>query len=241
MKSNLTDNYYYKKGLASLDQLHNTSFSEDDFETGVFDTLCDKAITAFSKAIKLYPNSVEIYRARSEAYYEKNDYFHALADCNKVIALNPDNPQSYCKRGYVYREIDGERPIADELSADYQQESSELYLAMEDFNKAIQLNPNYTDAYCGRGWVHYGIAHSLFFSIFLDPNPERHIAEKVERELELAVVDFEKALELDPDHPSSPTGIQMAQNLFMNLIGRDIQAQPREDLDEIIKEMTEPT
>ena len=241
MKSELTDNYYYKKGLACLDQLHNTSFSEDDFEAGVFDTLCDKTITAFSKAIKLYPNSVEIYRARSEAYYEKNDYFYALADCNKVVALNPDNPQSYCKRGHVYREMAGERPVADELSADYQQESSESYLAMEDFSKAIQLNPNYADAYCGRGWVHCGIANSLSFSVLLDPNTERHIAEKAERELELAVVDFEKALEFDPDNPSSPTGIQMAQNLLMNLVGADIRAQPREDLDEIIREMTEPT
>ena len=241
MKSELTDNYYYKKGLAYLDQLHNTSFSMDGFEVGVFDALCDKAITAFSKAIKLYPNSVEIYRARSEAYHEKNDYFHALADCNKVIALNPENPQSYCKRGYVYREIAGERPIADELSADYQQESSELYLAMEDFNKAIQLNPNYTDAYLGRGWVHYGIANSLFWSVFANPNTERHIAEKAERELELAVVDFEKALELDPDNPSSPTGIQLAQNLLMNLVGIDVRAQPREDLDELIRKVTEPT
>ena len=79
----------------------------------------------------------------------------------------------------------------------------------------------------------------LFF--FLDLNTERHIAEKVERELELAVVDFEKALELDPDSRSSSTGIQLAQNLLMNLIGIDIRAQPREDLDEIIREMTELT
>ena len=243
MKSELTDNYYYKKGLAYLNQFHNTSFSMDDFKAGALDDLCDKAIRAFSKAIELYPNSVEIYRARSEAYYEKNDYFHALADCNRVIALTPDNSQSYCKRGHVYREMAGGHPIADELRADYQQESSELHLAMEDFNKAIQLNPNYADAYCGRGWVHYGVATSLFLSVFSDPNSERHIVEKAEREGELAVVDFEKALEFDPDHPSSPTGIQMAQNLFqdllMNLIAVYVQAQPREDLDEILREMTE--
>ena len=215
----------------------------DDFEAGVldaFDALCDKAIRAFSKAIELYPNSVEIYRARSDAYHEKNDYFYALADCNKVVALDPDNSQFYCRRGYVYREIAGERPVADELSTDYQQESSELHLAMEDFNKAIQLNPNYADAYRGRGWIHYNIANSLFLSVFAYPNTEKHIAEKVEREIELVVVDFQKALELDPDNPPT-TGMQLAQNLLMNLIGIDIRAQPREDLDEIIREMTEST
>ena len=241
MESELTDNYYYKKGLAYLDQFYNTSFSMDDFKAGALNDLCDKAIRAFSKTIELYPNSVEVYRACSAAYYEKNDYFHALADCNRVVALTPDNAQSHCKRGYVYREMAGERPLADELRADYQQESSELHLAMEDFNKAIQLNPNYTDAYCGRGWVHYEIAKSLFLSVFSNPNAERHIVEKAERELELAVVDFEKALELDPDHPSSPTGIQMAQNLLMNFIAIYVQAQPREDLDEILREMTEST
>ena len=221
MQSEPTDNYYYKKGLAYLYQIHNTPFPMGDFEASVldaFDALCDKAIRAFSKAIELYPNSVEIYRARSEAYYEKNDYFHAIADCTKVVALAPDNSQSYCKRGYVYREMDGERPLADKLTTDYQQESSELHLAMEDFNKAIQLNPNYTDAYCGRGWIHYKIATFLFLSVFSGPNTKKHIVEKAEREVELAVADFEKALELDPDHPSSPTGIQMAQNLFQNLL-----------------------
>ena len=162
MKSELTDNYYYKKGLAYLDQPHNTSFPMDDFEAGVldaFDALCDKAIRAFSKALELYPNSAEIYRARSEAYCQENDYSHAIADYNKVVALDPDNPQSYCKRGYVYRNIAGERPVTDVLSEDYQH-------AMEDFNKAIQLNPNYADAYCGRRWIHYGLAQSLFFSFF---------------------------------------------------------------------------
>ena len=48
--------------------------------------------------------------------------------------------------------------------------------AIQDYNKAIQLNPNYAEAYNNRGWAYYCL-----------------------KQYGKALKDFEKALELNPN------------------------------------------
>jgi tetratricopeptide (TPR) repeat protein len=51
----------------------------------------DKAIEDFSKIIKDKPNDKEAYLDRSYVYELKGDYAKGIADCDKVLSLDPNN------------------------------------------------------------------------------------------------------------------------------------------------------
>lgn len=51
----------------------------------------DKAIADFSKIIKGKPQAKEAYLDRSYVYELKNDYAPGIADCDKVLSLDPGN------------------------------------------------------------------------------------------------------------------------------------------------------
>ena len=51
----------------------------------------DKAIEDFSKIIKNKPKDKEAYLDRSYVYELKGDYAKGIADCEKVLSLDPGN------------------------------------------------------------------------------------------------------------------------------------------------------
>ena len=63
----------------------------------------------------------------------------AIADLNKAIELEPDNPTIYHNRAYIYLNTD------------------QLYEAIADESKAIELDASYALAYYNRGIVYYNI------------------------------------------------------------------------------------
>jgi Tfp pilus assembly protein PilF len=65
-------------------------------------------------------------------WYEKADYDRALADCNEVIRLTPNNADLYADRGVLW----------------FQKHQDEK--ALTDFNEAIRLDPNCAKAYGNR-------------------------------------------------------------------------------------------
>ena len=83
--------------------------------------------------------------------------------------------------------------------------------AIEDFNKAIELNPNYAEAYSNRGLVYakkgdYDRAiEDLNKAIELDPNyaeayNNRGIAFEGEGDYDRAIANYTKAIQLNPDY-----------------------------------------
>ncbi len=64
---------------------------------------------------------------------------------------------------------------------------------MADYNKAIEINPQYAYAYNNRGWVYYNL-----------------------KEYDKAIKDYNKALEIDPKVPSASNNKKLAEEAKRN-------------------------
>lgn len=124
----------------------------------------DKAIEYFTKAIELDPNNTRLYRNRGLAYYgrsaqnriDPND--EAIADFSKAVELDPEYVDAYYNRGLAYcgeghlgihhyHKLPGEA-WSPEMEDRYEK-------ALADFNKVLELDPDYVLVHAGKGNLFY--------------------------------------------------------------------------------------
>ena len=146
----------------------------------------DGAIADYTKAIELKPDYADAYYHRGLAkqakcsfggfvWTERGELDEAIADYTKAIELKPDYADAYYHRG-----------LAKQASGDVAHATGLLYRphkgkeakgdvadAIADYTKAIELKPDYADAYYNRG-----------------------LAKQAEGDLDGARVDCTKAIEL---------------------------------------------
>lgn len=91
-----------------------------------------KAIACFDKAIHLSPQFAMAYKYRGLAYENLEMYKEALSDLSRWTELEPFNAEAYHCKANVNAEIDEAASI-------------------KDFDKAIELNPEFIQAYNNRG------------------------------------------------------------------------------------------
>lgn len=126
---------------------------------------------------------------------------------------------------------------------------NEFALAIADYNKAIELDPNYSNAYLNRG-VAYGSMNEID-SAFLDFNKvielspddpfgyyNRAFAYQNIGEYEQAILDYSKAIELDPNNAEEVLirALESRAVLYESL-GRTSDAI--HDFEELLKIMTD--
>ena len=94
----------------------------------------DKAIKAYCDAVIVEPDNFRGYSKLGIALYEKDYVEEALVAYHKSIELNPDNPYAQNNLGILYMDglLDAEE-------------------ALEYFERAIELDENYTMAYFNAG------------------------------------------------------------------------------------------
>jgi len=139
-----------------------------------------------------------------------DEYTRAIEDLNKSIALNPNDANTYYRRGIAkiklqnYTHSHPERTAKGELQG---------YMgAIQDYNKAIELDPNFSEAYSNRAAVKYysmkdyrGAIQDYNKVIELNPKSDhtyyrRGVAKHKLKDYKGAMQDYNKAIEIDPKY-----------------------------------------
>jgi tetratricopeptide (TPR) repeat protein len=162
-----------------------------------------EAVADCTQAIRLDPRAGLAYSLRAWARFSLGETNAALADCEEAIRLSPWDARAYCCRGMIAR-------TRGEFSA-----------AMSDFNVAIEKDPEFIDAYTQRALLHYlhrnydAVVSDMTFVIQRLPVGDRHRAQtavacdlraRAQENLgrwDLALADFNRAVDLDPTSASA--------------------------------------
>lgn len=175
-----------------------------------------RALEAYDRVLEVCPDDVEALIGRGNAYMGLQQYDLALYDFDKASELAPDNPHAYAgctsadQLPFIQGNIYLEQRAWDE--------------AITEYTKAIELNPEYANAYAKRavayledcnyhlwGFCEYGRviadcekAKTLNPAITLDTKLAYAYSQQGDchydnREYEESIINYTKALELDPN------------------------------------------
>ena len=122
----------YQAGIILDPRYYNLYIALGDIYMADYDI--DKAIRSYCDAITLNPEDFRAYSKAGIALWEKDYLEEALVAYHKAVELKPDNEFARNNLGILY--LDG---LADAQKA------------LEYFEEAIALNPNYTLAYFNAG------------------------------------------------------------------------------------------
>ncbi|MCA2812917.1 MAG: tetratricopeptide repeat protein [Microcystis sp. M090S1] len=151
----------------------------------------EQALTVINQAISLVPNNPNYYNEKWGILSELKRYDEGLAAITQAIDLAP-RAAWYVNRGILYR----------------RQQKYEL--ALDDYNKAIELNPNHANAYNNRGNLYqdlqkYELALDDFNkAIEINPNfailyYNRGVLYRLQEKYDLALSDYSKAIDINPN------------------------------------------
>ena len=144
-------------------QNENSLLGDEYFETGKY----EKAIEAYNEYLELKPRHVKTIYNRGRCYQELGEQDKALEDFNTVIELDGNNENALLSLGQVfYGKDDFKSTIfyAQKVLEKNPDNAMAFYLigranhrqgmtrdAMNNYNTAINLTPNFGEAYLYRG------------------------------------------------------------------------------------------
>ncbi len=151
----------------------------------------EQALTVINQAISLVPNNPNYYNEKYVVLSELKRYDEGLAAITQAIHLAP-RAAWYVNRGNLYQDL------------------QKYELALDEYNQAIEINPNYAMAYYNRGVLYYDLQkYDLALSdwnkaIELNPNfadayLNRGVIYSDQQKYELALADYNKAIEINPN------------------------------------------
>jgi tetratricopeptide (TPR) repeat protein len=156
----------------------------------------DLAVEDYTKAIGLAPTDASIYVNRANAYREMKDYDKAIAEYTRAADVDPKHAQAYIGRGHIYHAF-----------------KKDPARALADYNKAIEIDPNESEAYYNRATLSYEAKefakaipdYDKYISLnqaspvgISDGYLNRGICHAIGGNMDKALADFTKAIELNP-------------------------------------------
>jgi tetratricopeptide (TPR) repeat protein len=160
----------------------------------------DDAVRFYSVAVALRPQRLQLHYLLCNAFCWKGANEEAVAECSKIIDLDPKNAEAWVLRGNAYW---GRLHQSDK--------------AVADFSKAIELNSKLAAAWRERGYVYHclmqydkALADYTEF-IKLDPKDtwvwcSRGYAYLRLKQRDKAIADYTEAIKLDPKYASAWCG-----------------------------------
>ena len=124
----------------------------------------DAAIQDFSAAIKLEDDFEDAYGLRGHAYIQIKQFAKAIPDFDKYLLRRPDDPHTYYNRGVA------------KARREHLQEQQSDWEAIEDYNKALELDPNHENALFNRSnaYLRLGEYHKAIegYDLLISLNPK---------------------------------------------------------------------
>ena len=133
------------------------------------------AINDFTKAIEHTDYPAAYYCARSWVYNDLNDHKSRLSDIKKAVEYEPENAEYQFQCGKFKQEVSQE----------------EFKTAINNYNKAITIKPDFTEAYTERA------AYYMTFQKFSKALPDLKKAKELGADVDhlIEAVNFEMEME----------------------------------------------
>lgn len=147
----------------------------------------DEALKYISKARELFPDNEDYIKQEINILINQGRYEEANDRTAEAIESDPDNPVLYYNRGVLFEQMDqGEK-------------------AVENYQKAIELDSEYYDAVFNLGAYYYNKAANILKPINqMDLEEYEEKGEEIEKEaakwFEKALPHLKKAIDLQPDN-----------------------------------------
>jgi tetratricopeptide (TPR) repeat protein len=153
----------------------------------------EKALQSYSSALDIVPQSVPILTSRADLYLRLGNFSKAAIDYGNIIAADPYNLHALKCRAYIHTK---RREYA-EAKADY---SRVLEISPNDYTASLSIAVILIDT----GRKNEAMSHiTLLISKYPDKAELYSIRAEMEQEAkqtELAIIDMDKAVELEPDN-----------------------------------------
>lgn len=151
--------------------------------------------TMWTHVLKYYDKTTTPYGNRANFYRDQGMYKEALADYNATIALKDEQPQAYNSRARLFFTVAKGRDT--------------LLMALRDYNKAIEYDPENGEFYTNRGatYARLGDIDKAIedISTGIKYKPDHHVAYlnrsilfQQKNRVDLAIKDIDEYLELRP-------------------------------------------
>lgn len=178
--------------VASINDLASIEFVED--ENFVNDAY-KKALQVIRGGKTKFPNDLNIIIAETNVYLATGDIENALKTLDLAIAKDPTNPLLYFTVGSNYDQMSRKEGITDEERAEYIANAEKSYL------KAIEISPDYFDAYYNLGALFFNEGVRLFelADAITDLKLYAKEKEKFDAMWNKAIPYLEKAHQLEPN------------------------------------------
>ncbi|MBC6480408.1 MAG: tetratricopeptide repeat protein [Hormoscilla sp. GM7CHS1pb] len=223
----------YKEAVAAFDEAikRKPKFEQAWYARGLALKEQEKyqaAMASFDEATEINPKFYEAWRERGDALNLLQRYREALASLDKAININPKDSGLYLLRGFMLQNLEryAEAVEANSKAIDikphpfaYNNMGVARYNlgdkegAIADYNKAIEIKPDYALAYNNRGNARYNLGdkegaiadYNKAIEIEIKPDyalayNNRGLARDDLGDKEGAITDYNKAIEIKPDY-----------------------------------------
>lgn len=151
----------------------------------------EKAIAALEKGRKLFPKNTSLLFTEINYYLRENKLDELTSKLKTAIAQEPDNVTLYSTLGNVYDNL-----FQRENKAGNAEKEKEYFgLALEYYNKALEIDPTYSDATYSIGALHYNSAAAMTTELqaLQDDYSKAGIAQYKTKQAEITAI-FDRAL-----------------------------------------------
>jgi Tfp pilus assembly protein PilF len=168
--------YYLGNVLVSEDQL---ALIEDSLSKA---KQIMEGIEEMNKCVSISPTFPGVYHRRGYMYFMLKDYPHAESDYRKAIELDSENTTAYNYYGMMLFD-----------QGNYAE-------AIQKFEHAIRINPQFGDALCNLGSVYGTYGQSELELAMTDSSQQAKHLEESKKYFETAIVKFNESIKFQPEY-----------------------------------------